>query len=149
MNPTTTACNIFSAVLLLMLRGAWQASGCSLIVIPPVEVDSDQAVFTGRVVEVVEHGQGDAALWGVRVTVLESILSPGGPAADYVVFPFVLSFDCSKNPVSKDWLLKEYPIGRSVWVVGSRLESDNSGRLWEAWEGSGSSLLSKNAWRLP
>jgi hypothetical protein len=146
MNPMTRACNIFSAVLLLMLGGAWQSTGCSLISIPPVEVSPDEVVFTGRVVEVVEHGQGSAALWGIRVMVVESILSPGRPAADYIVFPFVLSFDCSKNPVSKDWLLKEYPIGVSVWVVGNRFESDNSGRLWEAWEGSGS-YMARNSTR--
>jgi hypothetical protein len=146
MTPTTKACYIFSAVLLLMLRGAWQASGCSLISIPPVEVNPDEAVFSGRVVGMVEHGQGGPALWGIRVTVLESILSPGGLVEEYIVFPFFLGSDCSKSPVPKDWLQKEYPLGASVWVVGSRFESDDSGRLWETWEGSGS-YIARNSTR--
>lgn len=107
--------------------------------IPPIDVDPKEAVFTGRVVGVVQRSQdGVGPTWGLKVKVHESILPPHTLPNEYFVYPFWLGADCAKVPVDKSWLLKSYPIGSAVWVIGSHLETAQSEKELEVWEGGGS-----------
>jgi hypothetical protein len=126
------------AMLQLLALSSCEVSGCSLIPIPPIDVDPKEVAFTGRVVGIVQRSQdGVGPTWGLKVRVHESILPPHALSSEYFVYPFWLGTDCAKVPVDKSWLLKSYPVGSSVWVIGSHLEAAESEQELEVWEGTG------------
>lgn len=83
---------------------------------PPIDVDPEEFVFIGTVTELTElsgQGSGKDPSVGVRVRVRESIHRPqwAKPSEEYIVHPFSLGADCSKNRYGKQWILKDYAPG--------------------------------------
>jgi len=125
-------------VFLLLLFGADWSFGCTTISIPPVDIDPDEAVFTGKVTEIMSRAPSaptGETIWGVRVTIEEAISLPSDAKdiKEYVVYLFALGPACTKVPMLKDWILAHYPPGTDVWVIGIRPTSTQAGEL-EVWE---------------
>jgi hypothetical protein len=139
---------LLRAFFLFGLLWPRQGSGCSLLVLPPIEVDPEEFVFIGTVTELTElpgHGpERDPTdpVVGVRVRVRESILRPRRVRAseEYVVHPFSLGIDCAKNHKSKQWILEDYAPGTEVWVIARKLDSGSDIDL-EVWEGDGAYMV--------
>jgi hypothetical protein len=119
--------------------------GCELIMLPPIDVDSEEFVFIGIVTELTElpeqGPEGDPVV-GVRVQVRESILRPrwAKPSGEYVIHPFSLGTDCTKNRKGKQWILEDYAPGTEVWVIARKLDSGSDIDL-EVWEGDGAYMM--------
>ena len=122
-----------------------RGSGCDLIVKPPIDVDPEEFVFIGTVIELAESpGQGPEKEpnVSVRVRVRESILRPqwAKPSEKYVVHPYAVGIDCAKNHKSKQWILKDYKPGTEVWVIARKLDSGSDIDL-EVWECDGAYMM--------
>ncbi len=110
--------------------------GCSIIYSPNTEFSKDEYVFIGQVINYIGPIEADringillpnrrrmtSIYNGIFVKLLDEIYVPIKPDKYYEVFPYSLGSDCSFGSFSKADLIKDYPIGSEIIVIGKITE---------------------------
>ena len=121
--------------------------GCSMILMPITQFDSEEYILTGKVVGFVgpqklKYVTGDA--WGLLVEAAEKVHSPKTPTRYFEVFPFEIESDCSSQGRSKERLSRDYPLGSKVFVIAkeSKFDASSDGNVRLVISPFGNGLLS-------
>jgi hypothetical protein len=118
--------------LLCLLFGAAGSFGCETIEIPPLELDPNEVVLIGTVIDV---EQNSPAQIKVRLQKLIHAAHSGDPKREYTISLYGLGADCSKVPASREAAREYYPPGTDVWVIAT--VDPHDGSALEVWSGMG------------
>src|SRR5687768_10060073 len=142
------------SLLLFVVASLAEVSwGCTLIVYPITKFDPSEYIFVGEVMRVVgpvKHKYISGEAYGLLVRVQGEVFLPRKPVNNFEVFPHKGQPDCSWVAWSKEELLKSYPIGSKVRVIGKEplgIEKPRGTiRLWPTSPGGVANDNDANVW---